>query len=89
MDYEQLEVEKIIDYLEENLRNSNFEAVDTWLNTSIVSELTDAGIIAALTISYWGKEKLTQREDFLSRAEPILKERLGEERAEKLLRFRR
>jgi len=86
---DQLQVEQVIALLEERLRNGDFAFVDSWLNYADLDALSEASIIGALSITYWGKDKLSTRDAFLKRAEVVLKERLGEERAEKLLKRRR
>jgi len=85
----QKQVEEVIALLETNLSAGNFDIVDLWLKNADLTELNSAAIIGALTMTYWGKDKLVNRQEFLNKAEPLLKERLGEERAEKLLLRRR
>jgi hypothetical protein len=85
---DQAQVEGVIALLEEHLSDGDFQFVDNWFDYADLDALAPVSIIGALSISYWGKDKLTRREAFLQRAEIVLKEKLGEERAEKLL-FRR
>jgi hypothetical protein len=85
---DQAQVEGVIALLEEHLSDGDFAFVDLWFDHADLDALSPTSIIGALSISYWGKDKLTRREAFLQRAEIVLKEKLGEERAEKLL-FRR
>jgi len=86
---DQKQVEGVIALLEEHLSDGDFQFVDNWFNYADLDALAPVSILGALTISYWGKDKLTRRESFLQRAEIVLKEKLGEERAEKLLKNRR
>lgn len=85
----QKQVEQVLILLEENLRHGNFQTVDYWLDSTDLESLCDAAILAALSITYWGKESLSRRDAFLKRAEIVLKKNLGEERSEKLLVRRR
>jgi hypothetical protein len=86
---EQKQLEGVIALLEEHLSDGDFQFVDNWFNYADLDALAPVSIIGALSISYWGKDKLNHREAFLKRAEIVLKEKLGEERAEKLLKNRR
>jgi len=85
---DQAQLEGVIALLEKHLSNGDFQFVDNWFDHADLDALSPTSIIGALSISYWGKKELTRREAFLQRAEIVLKEKLGEERAEKLL-FRR
>jgi len=85
---DQAQLEGVIALLEEHLSNGDFQFVDNWFDHADLDALSPTSIVGALSISYWGKKELTRREAFLQRAEIVLKEKLGEERAEKLL-FRR
>jgi hypothetical protein len=80
---------QVITDLEHSLRSGNFEWVDLWFDNIDIKKLSEACIIAALTITFYGKNKLVRRDAFLQCAEVILKERLGEDRVEKLLKNRR
>lgn len=82
-------VESVIGYLEQKLSEGKFSEVDLILKEADVTRLTPAALIAALSITFWGKGKLLERDDFLARVEPEVKKRLGEERGEKLLTRRR
>lgn len=86
---DQARLEKVIELLEEHLSDGDFAFVDKWFDYADLDLLSDSSIIGALSITFWGKDKLTRRDAFLQRAEIILKKRLGEERAEKLLKNRR
>ena len=79
----------IISWLEDRLSNGEFHIVDFWLEHAELEQISDAGIIGVLSMTFHGKHELTKRNGFLARAEPILKKNLGEERAEKLLKHRR
>jgi hypothetical protein len=85
----QHQVEEVLGWLEERLRYGEFHIVDLWLDNADPNCLNSTAIIAALSITFHGKDKLTKRDGFLALAEPLLKERLGEERANKLLLHRR
>lgn len=85
----QFQLETIVSLLEAQLREGNFDYVDKWMDHVDVESLADVSILGVLTITFWGKDKLSRRDAFLQRAEIILKQRLGEERAEKLLVRRR
>lgn len=86
---DQKQVEDVIMLLEKHLRDGDFGFVDSWLDRADLETLSSAAILGALTITFWGKEELSRRDDFLKRAEVVLKKNLGEERAEKLLVRRR
>jgi hypothetical protein len=86
---DQAQLEDVIVLLEGHLSDGNFIFVDNWFDCADLDALSPTSIIGALSISYWGKDKLIRREFFLQRAEVVLKEKLGEERAEKLLFGRR
>jgi len=80
---------EVISWIEEQFRNGDFNIVDIWLANVGITMLSDTAIIGALSMTFWGKEKLFKRNDFLARAEPHLIKNLGKERAEKLLSNRR
>jgi hypothetical protein len=82
------DVYEVISWLEDKLSDGEFDVVDFWLEHAELDQLSDTAIIGALSMTFWGKEKLFKRDGFLARAEPHLKKNLGEERAERLL-FRR
>lgn len=83
------DVYETISWLEERLRNGEFDIVDFWLEHADITQLSDTAIIGALSITFWGKKELLKRNNFLARAEPHLKKNLGEDRANKLLLYRR
>lgn len=89
MSDDQKQLEDVIMLLEEHLSDGDFTFVDNWLAYADLDALSDVSIIGALSITYWGKEDLSRRDGFLKRAEVVLKKRLGEERAERLLKNRR
>jgi hypothetical protein len=86
---EQTEIESVLDTLESDLRRGMFARVDEWLRVTEPAALFPATVLAALSITFWGKHRLHQRDAFLERAERSLVERLGAERAERLLEHRR
>ncbi len=86
---DQKQVENTISFLEENLRMGNFLVVDDWLSSIDISSLNSASIVGALSITFWGKDKLSKRDYFLARAEEQLNKNLGSKRAFKLLENRR
>ena len=75
--------------LEELLSSGDFEAVDAYLNTTDVDNLTPAMMLAALSITRPAADKLEHREDFISRVETNLSKALGDARTERLLQSRR
>ena len=79
----------LLSWLEENLRSGDFAIVDKYLSETIINSLDTEDILIVLTFTFWGKDKLFNRETFLALAEPVLKLRLGEERTIKLLKNRR
>lgn len=83
------DVYKTISWLENRLSNGEFDIVDFWLEHADITLMSDAAIIGALSMTFHGKHELTKRDSFLARAEPHLKKNLGEERANKLLKYRR
>lgn len=85
---DQKQVEEVIAFLEEHCSDGDFAFVDRWFDHADLEVLSPTSIVGALSITYWGKNELTRRDAFLQRAEIVLKEKLGSERAEKLL-FRR
>ena len=85
---DQAQLEGVIALLERHCSAGEFNLVDDWFDHADLDALSPTSIIGALSITYWGKKELTRRDAFLQRAEIVLKEKLGEERAEKLL-FRR
>ncbi len=85
----QKKLEDVLEWLEGNLRHGRFDLVDQYLITVPASDLESSSIIGVLSITFWGKENLSNRKMFLEQAESILKIRLGEERAENLLKNRR
>lgn len=89
MSDDQKQLEDVMMLLEEHLSDGDFTFVDNWLSYADLDALSDVSIIGALSITYWGKENLSRRDGFLKRAEVVLKKRLGEERAERLLKNRR
>jgi len=83
------EIEAVVAWLEEHLRAGDFTAVDSYLKMVSLSDLESPSILGILTITFYGKDKLKNRAFFLEQAEVILKTRLGEVRAENLLKRRR
>ncbi len=81
--------QELLGWLEENLRHGNFELVDDYLARDNPERLTEVGMLIVLTITFHGKEHLANRNIFLEKVEPLLKARLGVERAENLLKNRR
>lgn len=81
--------DELLDEYESLLYKGEFEEVDRRLTLLDPSSVSTVGILVVLTITYWGKDKLTARDGFLARAEPVMKSRLGEERGENLLKNRR
>ena len=86
---DQKQVEGVIALLEGYCSDGDFASVDSWFDHADLDNLSDVSIIGALSITFWGKDKLSRRDAFLQRAEIVLKRNLGEERAERLLKNRR
>ena len=89
MNLNQKQVEDTLEFLEKNLRTGEFDIVNDWLINIDLNNLNSTSILAALTITFWGKTNLSNRIAFLDKAEVILKQRLGDVRAENLLKNRR
>lgn len=89
MSDDQKQLEGVIALLEEHCSDGDFAFVDNWFDHADLDALAPVSIIGALSITFWGKKELTRRDAFLQRAEIVLKDKLGEERAEKLLKNRR
>jgi len=79
----------LLGWLEKNLREGNFSIIDKYLNDTSVNDLESVDILIILTITFWGKDNLPNRNIFLQRSEHVLKARLGVERGESLLKYRR
>lgn len=82
-------IDMIGDRFEEALRLGKFDEVDRMLDDQVVDMLPPAPLLTVLTLTWYGKAHLNRREAFLERAEKSLRERLGDERTENLLRNRR
>lgn len=67
----------------------NFMLWDFWLENAELHQMSPTGIIGALSMTFHGKHELVKRDEFLARAEVYLKDSLGIERANKLLKHRR
>lgn len=80
---------ELLDWLETNLSNSHFNVVNDYLKNIDIESLYSTDILLVLTITFYAKDKLINRNEFLEKAELILIKRLGEDRAEKLLFYRR
>lgn len=85
----QKEVEDTVAWFEFNLRTGCFEQVNNILDNIDLTTLQAASILGILGLTYYAKGKLPGRPKFLERAEVVLKQNLGEERAERLLKNRR
>lgn len=86
---ERIALEHAVTVLEYELRNGNVSRVDNVLSLLDPEVLTPLIIIGILTITFWGKDYLTKRAEFLAKAEIALPKQLGTERAERLLQNRR
>ena len=71
------------------LRAGDFGAVDNMLISTDPDDLDTAPLLALLTITFHGKHKLDGRAPFFAWSEKILVQRLGVERAGRLLERRR
>ncbi len=54
---DQKQVEEVLFWLEERLREGNFAIADLWLDNADPNCLNSTAILAALTITFWGKDK--------------------------------
>jgi hypothetical protein len=79
----------LLDDIEAHLRASRFGAVDGILRGLVVEQLPENTILGVLTLTSFVSEYLLDRPAFLQWAEISLQDRLGAQRAAKLLRFRR
>lgn len=87
---DQKQLENVVGLLERFLREGKPEEADQWLMNAKPEELASGSILGALTITcYSSEENLPHRKDFLIKAETVLRERLGDERANNLLKNRR
>jgi hypothetical protein len=85
----QVAVDLLLWEVEDMLRHGRFADVDRILDKADPKQM-DAGVQLALwTVTYHGKTHLKKREDFVRRSEPDMVERLGEERALRLLATRK
>lgn len=82
-------VEELGDRFEEALRLGKFDEVDRMLDDLVVDAYPPHALLTVITLTWYGKVQLNRRTSFLERAESSLRARLGDERAENLLRNRR
>ncbi len=85
----QKNLENLVAWLEQTLRNGKFTVIDQYLYSVSVCDLETGSILAVLNFTSFEKDKFTNRDCFLEQAESVLKNRLGVERAENLLKNRR
>ncbi len=85
----QKNLEDLVCWLEKTLRAGNFDLVDQYLLNVSVIDLESASILAVLNFTSFERKKFMNREMFLEQAESVLKNRLGAERSENLLKNRR
>lgn len=85
----QRETESVLAIFENWLRHERFEQVDELLRIARIADSAPSTIIAVLSITHPAKDKLKHREAFLARAEKQLREELGDDRANDLLKNRR
>ncbi len=78
-----------LDYLEKQLSDGCFSTVDEFFVKAEVERLNPSVLVIALSITFHGKQHLTQREQFLDKAEHKIIEALGKDRALELLKNRR
>jgi hypothetical protein len=86
---DQAAVEKLLAGFEADLRAARPQLVDAALKRLDARRLVPAVLIAALTITVPAKPVLHERASFLLRAEAVLRETLGDDRAAALLATRR
>jgi len=82
-------LEDLVAWLEVNLRKGKYDLVDLYLLNVSVADLEPSCILAVLNFTSFERDKFKNRVLFLEQAESILKNRLGNDRAESLLKFRR
>jgi hypothetical protein len=75
--------------LEPLLRNAHMAEADKVLSDADVEALLTPTLLAVLSLTWHAKADLYTRQGFLERAETVLVELLGKERAERLLKNRR
>jgi hypothetical protein len=85
---EQKAVEITLSNFEALLRAGDFAGVDELLECSPVDDDTPAEIVAVLSITFYGKDQLRERDAFVERARAFLTDKLGAERARALLENR-
>ncbi len=85
---EQKAVEITLANFEALLRAGDFAGVDELLECSPVDDDTPAEIVAILSITFHGKDKLRERTAFVERARAFLTDKLGAECARDLMEHR-
>lgn len=86
---EQRALERAISTFERLLRAGRFTEADALLEKAQVRRLGPSVLVGILTITFHGKDRLPHREGFLRRAESVLYDVIGKDRAERLLTGRR
>ena len=82
---EQRAVEITLANFEALLRAGDFAGVDELLECSPVDDDTAAEILAVLSITFYAKDQLRERAEFVERARAFLIDKLGAERARALM----
>lgn len=86
---EQSETEAVLAGFEHWLSQGMFTQVDDLLRSVRIEKLSAASLVAILSITFHGKDKLKDRDAFVRRVEDRLKSELGDDRASDLLKSRR
>ena len=85
---EQRAVEITLSNFEVLLGAGDFAGVDELLECSPVDDDTPAEILAVLSITFHGKDRLRERTAFVERERTFLTDKLGNERAHALMEHR-
>ncbi len=78
-----------VSVIERLFRKGKFQVVDQALTYLKVDAIPSEVLLGILTITFHAKEHLPSRPAFLAEAEPVLIARLGSQRANALLKYRR
>lgn len=87
--HEQREGEEVLAGFEHWLSQSMFQQADDLLRILRIEKCSPAALLAVLAITFYAKDKLQHRDDFLARVEALLISQLGAPRAAALLANRR
>lgn len=79
----------LFDGFEHLLHAGMFDSANALLFMLDVATMTPTEILLVLTITFYGKSKMSARPWFVHRAEEALTAKLGEQRAKALMEYRR